>query len=496
MCLLSRRFNPKTPARILQSLTAVLSPPPVKDVRLLERAIEEWESKRSRLKSEFNESFSDNVSIAILTTMLSRDLQDMVFQQGKMGEALTYKDVRDKVMSVASHRAHQATPAPMDVGCVGDGEHPDNQWGCEDCQDVDAVTKATCYECGGWGHLARDCATRAAKGKGKSKGETTRGGGKMGGKGAVSFTPGKGGPNTPGKGAGPGKGGGKAFGYQGTCYACGVVGHKAAECPWRQQHVQEVAREAPTGSPPQPPADDSTRAVSSVWCINAVSRVAEQPSERCSASSCGPQGLLEGWQVVRGRWRKTETLHRTATCNRRPFEVSAGSFGVLGESEVMERERDEAAVWVCPVIDMKSDAQRSERDICGVTTEITVDSAAEESVCPFWWAEDFGMKAVEPGKEMKFVNASGGRIAHWGARRVQVRAAGLERPLDIGFQVTDVKKPLLSVRRLCEQGNVVQFGRESGHSFVKNLETGDCIPLERRGNSWVIPSEFAQPRHF
>ena len=83
----------------MQYLTTVLSPSPVKDIRLLERAIEEWDSKRSRLKSEFNEEFSDNVCIAILTSMLPRDLQDLVFQQGKTGETLTYKTVRDKVMS-------------------------------------------------------------------------------------------------------------------------------------------------------------------------------------------------------------------------------------------------------------------------------------------------------------------------------------------------------------------------------------------------------------
>ena len=57
LCLLSQRFNPKTSARILQYLTTVLSPAPVKDVRMLDRAIEGWESKRSRLKSEFGERF-------------------------------------------------------------------------------------------------------------------------------------------------------------------------------------------------------------------------------------------------------------------------------------------------------------------------------------------------------------------------------------------------------------------------------------------------------
>ena len=86
LCLLSRRYNPKTPARVLQHLSSVLNPPVVKDVRLLERAIEEWEANRYRLKSELQEEFSDNVSIAILTSMLSHDFQDMIYQQGKLGE--------------------------------------------------------------------------------------------------------------------------------------------------------------------------------------------------------------------------------------------------------------------------------------------------------------------------------------------------------------------------------------------------------------------------
>ena len=106
------------------------------------------------------------------------------------------------------------------------------------------------------------------------------------------------------------------------------------------------------------------------------------------------------------------------------------------------------------------------------------------------------MKAVETGKEMKLINASGGRIDHWGSRRVKIHALGVERPLEIGFQVADVKKPLLLVRRLCENGNVVQFGPDAGHNFIMNVASRERIPLTRRGNSWVISSEFARPGHF
>ena len=107
-----------------------------------------------------------------------------------------------------------------------------------------------------------------------------------------------------------------------------------------------------------------------------------------------------------------------------------------------------------------------------------------------------GLKPVEEGREMKLVNANGGRIHHWGSRRVTVNAEGVARPLEIGFQVTDVKKPLLAVRRLCENGNVVQFRPDANSNFLMNVKTGERIQMVRRGKSWVIPGEFARPGRF
>ena len=54
--------------------------------------------------------------------------------------------------------------------------------------------------------------------------------------------------------------------------------------------------------------------------------------------------------------------------------------------------------------------------------EIWVDSAAEESVCPREFGVEFGLSA--PEKEIRLVNASGGKIQHFGARRIKVTAAG------------------------------------------------------------------------
>ena len=466
LCLLSQRFNPKTPARVLQFLTAILNPPPVKDVRLLERAVEEWEIKVGKLKVEFNEDFSDTIKIAIITGMIPRDLQDMVFQMGHVGQSLKYKEVRDKVMSIASHRAQMTIPTPMDVGWVGEpgAEAGEEEWDHNFEFDVDAVSRTPiCYRCGGSGHLARDCPTpegKGPKGKGKTKGEAAKGWSKGwpkgGAKGALQ---GKGsfqGKGTFGGAKGGGqKGAGKGFGYQGVCWNCGQVGHKSAECSHMQ--VNEVA------------ADQEPRDVASVGGVWMIGQVSDQTKDSDATG---------GWRVVPGRWRP-----RVPRFPKDSVETSRGRYEVLD---------------VCPV-EMKvveTEKQQPEMvDVCGVRTEITVDSAADESVCPQGWAAHFGTGPSD--RALKLVNASGGEICHYGSRQVAFQPEEMGgRMLGMGFQVTDVKKPLMSVSRICESGNIVQFGPQEKHNYIMNIHSGEKLFMKRRGNSYVLRGELADVNPF
>ena len=491
LCMLSQRFNPKTPARVLQFLTTILNPAPVKDVRLLERAVEEWEIKVGKLKVEFDEEFSDTIKVAIITGMIPRDLQDMVFQLGHAGQSLKYRDVRDKVMSIASHRAQMSIPTPMDVGWVGEpvAEGDTGDWAYDPELEVDAVSKTTnCYRCGGWGHLARDCSTpegKGPKGKGKSKGEAVKGWSKGGPKGAKGGFQGKGGFQAQGglggsKGGGP-KGAGKGFGYQGVCWTCGRVGHKSAECS--QNHVNEVVVE-------QEPRDVAS--VGGVWMIGQVADQSTQNKNPCEeyakhnknrASADGDLGpdppcSRDGWRVVPGLWRPIAPRSSEAG-----IQMSKGRYGVLD---------------ICPVEMEGGEAEKQEdpaADVCGVKTEITVDSAADESVCPQGWAAHFGTEPVE--RKLNLVNASGGPIGHYGSRQVafQPDAAG-GRMLGVGFQVTDVKMPLMAVSRICEKGNIVQFGPDEQHNYIMNISTGEKLFMMRRGNSYVLRGELAEVNPF
>ena len=65
---LYRRHNPVTPARALQAMIAVMVPPKVKDVKELPNEIEKWESKVLNLEREYNESLSERMKVAAITS--------------------------------------------------------------------------------------------------------------------------------------------------------------------------------------------------------------------------------------------------------------------------------------------------------------------------------------------------------------------------------------------------------------------------------------------
>jgi len=149
--------------------------------------------------------------------------------------------------------------------------------------------------------------------------------------------------------------------------------------------------------------------------------------------------------------------------------------------------RDDACVedFVCHVCTVEA-APRWKRSGTG---EITVDSAAEESVCPKEWGQN-DYETKEPARWMKFVNASGGSMNHYGERSATFRVGSNPAVMSLNFQVSDVQKPLVSVRRITERGNKVHFGPEVEDNFIENPTTGVKIMMVRKGGSYVIPAEM------
>ena len=150
----------------------------------------------------------------------------------------------------------------------------------------------------------------------------------------------------------------------------------------------------------------------------------------------------------------------------------------------------------------EEDVQELEAQIQGVdldgkgkwvgTAEIVVDSAADESVCPWEWAKAFKTLEVAEERKMKLRNAGGGRINHYGEKMVNFTAGDQDSLIGMKFQVCDVQRPLAAVWRMVEQGNVVRFGPKASDNYIYNADRDEKIMLRRKGRSFVLDAEMVK----
>ena len=215
-----------------------------------------------------------------------------------------------------------------------DGHGDDYNMQAEETE-IDMVVSAwtKCHRCEGYGHLSRDCGTPA-----KGKGKDGKGGQKGNGKGGHQYQQqqyqhhhkgeGKGGTKG-GKGS---KGGGK--GYQGTCWRCGQVGHKAAECTKHVHFVEEAS-----------PREVEEVEVGGVWMVGCVDgdwktpkkptmKMSEAPAKGAAistrtASGCATTGTtttttarkmcsLASWRTRRGKNAGDQLVEDEGQCDEVP----------------------------------------------------------------------------------------------------------------------------------------------------------------------------------
>ena len=80
---------------------------------------------------------------------------------------------------------------------------------------------------------------------------------------------------------------------------------------------------------------------------------------------------------------------------------------------------------------------------------------------------------------MKYVAANGQKIANVGQKKVQgLTDEGI--PLGMTWHIADVKKPLASIGRMCDAGNVAIFTRDGGYVVPKNVIEKTLATLEKK----------------
>ena len=58
----------------------------------------------------------------------------------------------------------------------------------------------------------------------------------------------------------------------------------------------------------------------------------------------------------------------------------------------------------------------------GSRREITVDSVAEDSVCPKMWGKGYPLR--EPARRLEFMSATGGSMNHYGEKEANCTTSG------------------------------------------------------------------------
>jgi len=189
-------------------LSKVVNPGRLTKYSDIESGIALWQEKVETLESQFGETLSPKMKIAILLNAMPTGLQDQVMQHMPPDGKAGYTEIRDMIRRFAARKLESSGPTAMDIGAVDNwgnrcnyehlGLHQEeNQWewsephqdpwvsvqevsveekvsafdawaagGFEDgINGIQDHSRSICYNCNQTGHISPQC----PKGKGKGK---------------------------------------------------------------------------------------------------------------------------------------------------------------------------------------------------------------------------------------------------------------------------------------------------------------------------------------
>ena len=109
---------------------------------------------------------------------------------------------------------------------------------------------------------------------------------------------------------------------------------------------------------------------------------------------------------------------------------------------------------------------------------ITVDSGAAENVMPEHLAPSTPLEYSEEQGTV-YTAANGDEMPNRGKKRVQIITKEGQNRL-VNMQITDVKRALMSVAKVCDAGHTVTFTKYGG--VIENNQSGEKTTFKRENN--------------
>ena len=112
---LHRKYSPRTLARRLRLLMAVVNPGKVKNASEIQAGLTLWEGKVKQLEDQFKDKLSDQMKVAIITSAMPNKVQDHILSQTTTKDP-TFEETKEMILLYASRMGKCGGPTPLDVG--------------------------------------------------------------------------------------------------------------------------------------------------------------------------------------------------------------------------------------------------------------------------------------------------------------------------------------------------------------------------------------------